>query len=100
MMKHIQTVAILLLATLGLLVMVQVAGPNSTGSNRKFGAIFNSDNSNILYAVDPAKPTEVILEDYRRALNHILEAKPGVLAQNVGMPDPVIYRSTVATCTC
>jgi hypothetical protein len=69
-------------------------------ANRKLGTIFNNDTDNIIYAMDPQKPVEAIIEDYRRALNEILDAKPGVLAQEVGAPDPVTYRSGVATLLC
>ena len=65
--------------------------------NRKFGAIFNNDVNNILVALDPAKSASEIVADYRRALAEILAAKPGILAQNVGNPDPVIYPSAEAT---
>ena len=65
--------------------------------NRELGSIFNNDINNIWHAVDSRKPVHGITADYRRALDEILDAKPGVLAQNVGLPDPVIYRSKVAT---
>ena len=65
--------------------------------NRKLGTIFNNDINNILCALDSHKGTEEIAADYRRALDAILAAGPGVFAQNVGMPDAVIYRSDVAT---
>jgi len=62
--------------------------------NRAFGSILNNDVNNILYAVSGAQTTPA---EYKKAVMHLLDAKPGVLAQNVGMPDPVIYRSNVAT---
>ena len=65
--------------------------------NRELGSIFNNDINNILGAIDPQKPVGEIMDDYRRALKEILDSKPGVFAQNVGMPDPTIYRSAVAT---
>ena len=35
--------------------------------------------------------------EYARAVEALLRGEPGILAQNVGLPDPVIYRSAVAT---
>ena len=61
--------------------------------NKKLGTIFNNDINNILGGVSPRQA----VEGYWRALQVLVAAKPGVLAQNVGMPDPVIYRSRVAT---
>jgi hypothetical protein len=62
--------------------------------NRRLGAIFNNDINNILWA-SSGKATSAA--EYRYAVTRLLECRPGVLAQNVGMPDPVIYRSQVAT---
>ena len=62
--------------------------------NRKLGSILNNDINNILFAVSGAGTTPA---EYRKAVDHLLDTKPGVLAQNVGMPDPIIYRSNVAT---
>ena len=65
--------------------------------NKQLRTIFNNDINNILGALDPEKTAPEIAADYRRALGEILDAGPGVFAQNVGMPDPVIYDSAVAT---
>jgi hypothetical protein len=62
--------------------------------NRDLGSIFNNDINNILCALDGKNATP---DDYRRMVDAILDMRPGVLAQNVGMPDPVIYRSGAAT---
>src|SRR3990172_11591499 len=62
--------------------------------NKTFGVIQNNDINNILNA---SSGSEISAEEYREAINHLLDGKPGVLAQNVGMPDPVIYRTAVAT---
>ena len=61
---------------------------------KNLGSILNNDINNILIAIsaEATAPAE-----YRKAVGHLLDAEPGVLAQNVGMPDPVIYRSRVAT---
>ena len=65
-------------------------------NNKELGTIFNNDINNILCAGSP----DWTAEEYKRCVRYILEAKPGVLAQNVGMPDPVIYQSRVATLWC
>lgn len=62
--------------------------------NKRLGTIFNNDINNILWA-SSGKDTSPA--EYRYAVMRILELKPGILAQNVGLPDPVIYRSRVAT---
>ena len=61
---------------------------------KQLGSIFNNDINNILAAVSGPQTTPA---EYKKAVMHLLEAEPGVLAQNVGMPDPVIYRTQVAT---
>lgn len=61
---------------------------------KKLGSILNNDINNILFAISEE---ETAPEEYRKAVLHLLGAAPGVLAQNVGMPDPVIYRTEVAT---
>jgi len=63
-------------------------------NGKKLGAIFNNDNNNILCAMDGGNTAP---HDYQRAVYAILDSRPGVLAQNVGMPDAVIYPSEVAT---
>lgn len=73
------------------------SAPQAREDNRRFGTVFNNDINNLLYAVDSKLSAGEIIADYRRGLGEILAAKPGILAQNVGMPDPVIYRSKVAT---
>ncbi|MFV1967898.1 MAG: hypothetical protein ACC628_20900 [Pirellulaceae bacterium] len=62
--------------------------------NKQLGSILNNDINNILTALSGS---ETAPADYKKAVLTLLNAKPGVLAQNVGMPDPVIYRSNVAT---
>jgi len=62
--------------------------------NKKLGSILNNDINNILWALSGSKTTPA---EYKKAVLYLLDTKPGVLAQNVGMPDPVIYRSNVAT---
>ena len=62
--------------------------------NRKLGLVYNNDLDNILYA---SSGKDITPEEYRRAVGHLLRGRPNILAQNVGLPDPVIYRSQVAT---
>ena len=62
--------------------------------NRKFGSIVNSDIDNALYGASGKQTTPA---EYKKAVLRLLDVKPGLLAQNVGMPDPVVYRSKVAT---
>src|SRR6185503_6817689 len=62
--------------------------------NKKLHSIFNRDINGLLYSSSGADTSP---EEYRRMVLALLNSKPAVLAQNVGMPDPVIYRSKVAT---
>ena len=62
--------------------------------NRHFGSILNNDATNIMYAGTGENMTP---DEYRKGVGHLLDAKPGVLAQSIGQPDPVFYRSKVAT---
>lgn len=70
------------------------AAGEKEADGKRLGTVFNNDINNILYALNGSETTP---EDYQRAVYAILDMKPGVLAQNVGLPDPVIYRSGVAT---
>ncbi len=60
--------------------------------NKKFGTIFNNDSNNILCGMDGSNSTT---EDYRRTVTAILDAKPGVFAQNAGLPEAVLYPTEV-----
>ena len=62
--------------------------------NREFMVIVNNDIDNILAAASGADTTP---SQYEKAVLRLLDVKPGILAQNVGMPNPVIYRSKIAT---
>ena len=62
--------------------------------SRSFGSIFNNDEDGIII-MNP--PEEMHPKSYERAVEYILEGKPGILAQEVGIPDAVIYPSEVAT---
>ena len=49
--------------------------------NKKLGSILNNDINNILIALSGSKTTPA---EYKKAVFHLLDANPGVLAQNVG----------------
>ncbi len=63
-------------------------------SGKNLGTIFNNDSNNIIYALDEKTATP---DGYLTVLRVLLDRKPGVLAQCVGFPDPVMYPSEVAT---
>ena len=62
--------------------------------NKELGSIFNSD-INGLFAFCLGRETTPAM--YKGLVRDMLGYGMTVLAQNVGMPDPVIYRSMVAT---
>ena len=62
--------------------------------NREFGSILNNDASNIMYAGTGADTTP---DEFRKGVGHLLDARPGLLAQSSGQSDLVFYRSNVAT---
>jgi len=72
--------------------LLGAAGARS--ANRAYGTIFNNDSNNILHA---SSGPGTSVEEYKRALNQILDARPGIFAQDVGDPDTVYYRTQVAT---
>lgn len=63
-------------------------------ANRRLGSIFNRDIDGLLYSSSGSLTGR---EEYTRMVLTLLQAEPGVLAMNVGMPDPVTYHSSVAT---
>src|SRR5262249_5965053 len=63
-------------------------------NNKQLRIILNNDINNILTS---CSGKNITAQEYKRAVEALLGGKPVVLAQNVGMPDPVIYRSKVAT---
>ena len=69
-------------------------GPAPSLDAKRLGVVFNNDINNILHL---SSGKDITVEEYRFAVNRLLDLSPGLLAQNVGMPDPVIYRSKVAT---
>ncbi len=69
-------------------------GSDERADNRKFGSILNNDGNNILFGITPEAATP---EAYRKGVEHLLDAKPGILAQSIGQPDPVFYLSQVAS---
>lgn len=70
----------------------QLASPE-VPSGKKLRTILNTDR-NITRRTSCATVTP---DEFRRGVGFLLDAKPGVLALDVGNPDPVIYRSSVAT---
>ena len=62
--------------------------------SKHLGVILNNDINNLLNA---SRGKETTADDYRRSIEALLMGRPGVLAYNVGLPDPVIYSSNVAT---
>ena len=90
-MTHLQNVLLCLLLTV---LPSAFADERPLPENRKLGSIFNNDINNILWM---SKGRDTSAEEYRIAVMRILDLSPGVFVQNVGMPDPVIYRSKVAT---
>ena len=63
-------------------------------NNKHLRIILNNDLNNLLWASSGGRIT---LQEYTRGVEALLQGKPVVLAQNVGLPDPVIYRSKEAT---
>lgn len=61
---------------------------------KRLGSVLNNDIDNLLAA---SSGEGITVAEYRRGVDALLDGRPGVLAQNVGFPDPVIYRSSVAT---
>ncbi|MDA0660375.1 MAG: family 10 glycosylhydrolase [Planctomycetota bacterium] len=68
------------------------ASNNDEVSGKHLGTIFNNDFDNILAASSGKQCTP---DEYQRAVFAILDLQPGVLAQNVGSPDALIYPSAV-----
>jgi len=62
--------------------------------NRELKNIFNSDIDGLLGCCSGSDTSP---EEYKQLVLGMLDMGMHVLAQNVGMPDPVIYRSEVAT---
>lgn len=62
--------------------------------NTNLGSVFNDDGANFLERLwaDETTPNQ-----YRKAVDRLLDARPGVLAMCMGLPDPVWYSSKVAT---
>jgi hypothetical protein len=67
-------------------------GKTAGYTNKRFGTIFNNDINNIMYSMS-GKETEI--GDYLAPVYAILDSKPGIFAQNVGMPEAVIYKTKV-----
>ena len=59
--------------------------------NRRLGTIFNNDINNIILGMGATGT----IDTYRQALDAILAARPGVFAQNVGLPEALLYPTDV-----
>lgn len=70
------------------------SGTGPALSGKRLGTIFNNDLNNIIAASSGGGTSP---EEYQRAVYAILDLQPGVFAQDVGAPDPVLYPSQVAT---
>ena len=70
------------------------AVPKDLPNNKSLKSILNNDINNLLISSSGAS---ISSQEYKRSVRGLLAARPLVLAQNVGMPDPVIYRSKVGT---
>lgn len=64
-------------------------------TNRKLGTIYNNDPDNLLYGC--LANGQVLASDFRAAVGFMLDGKIQVLAQEVGLPDPVLYPTKVGT---
>lgn len=62
--------------------------------NQNLGTIFNSDINGLLINCSGKRCTST---EYKNLVNNMLDMGMNVLAQNVGLPDPTIYRSKIAT---
>jgi len=78
----------------GLLLLGGCGATGGLPDNKQLGSILNNDATNIMYSGTGKNMTA---DEYRKGVGHLLDAKPGVLAQSIGQPDPVFYRSKVAT---
>src|SRR5579872_5781715 len=67
-------------------------GRSFTG--KRLGSILNVDINGLLSSMSGGSTT---VDEYRRGVNDFLNFRPGMVSQNVGLPDPVIYRTSVAT---
>ena len=91
----------LLLCATGLLAGVSLvterdaaAGAIVPVDGKQLGTVYNAcPSTNFTVSSGP----QITVQEYRQIVGWIVTAQPGVLAQNVGLPDPVTYRSEVAT---
>ena len=82
---------LLFLATWMAISIVAVADPDIPRlSGRTLGSIFNSDDCNVVFSLSGKDTTP---EKYKRVVFCILDLKPGLLAQDVGLPDCVMYHT-------
>ncbi|MAE59723.1 MAG: hypothetical protein CMJ49_00030 [Planctomycetaceae bacterium] len=65
-----------------------------SSDNRELGSVFNGDINGLLLVASGKGSAP---DEYRQMVRDMLGYGMTVLAQNVGLPDPVIYRSRIAT---
>jgi len=71
-----------------------VAGHNKRPNGKTLGHIFNSDGPGLLLLTAGKNTTPA---EYKQLVLDMLDMEMDVLAQNVGLPDPVLYHSKIAT---
>ena len=59
--------------------------------NKHLGTVFNNDLNNIILGMG----TTGSIDTYRQTLDAILAAQPGVFAQDVGLPEALLYPTDV-----
>ncbi len=59
--------------------------------NKRLGTVFNNDLNNIILGMGATGT----IDTYRQALDAILAARPGVFAQDVGLPEALLYPTDV-----
>ncbi len=64
---------------------------------KKLVVLLNNDADSFIFSRFGKPDPEIVVQQYRTLLGIFLAAKPGIFAQRVGSPDPVLYRSEVAT---
>ena len=67
---------------------------NLSSDNRQLGSVFNGDINGLLWV---SSGSDSGPDEYRQLVRDMLSYGMTTLAQNVGLPDPVIYRSRIAT---
>ena len=87
----------LILATAAVLAItpITMAGPPQVPSGKNLGSIHNADNVSPFLWQTSGKETTA--EEFKSVVASMLKAKTKILAQRVGWPDPVAFRTEVGT---